>query len=153
MNFAVTCWQPQLLPAVYKYHKEYFPSQTHDQRANIHTGRLPAVRAQGCAVLQLSTAQNTYYTPPHTHTHTEALHTQCESIPLALCSTQPHPVSCCYLTAGCPPIASRHRHCTKHHIFFGLPRGADSHRLATHSAIRQTRLPGAQGTASAAGYA
>jgi hypothetical protein len=30
--------------------------------------------------------------------------------------------------------------------------GADSHRLATHSAIRRTRLPGVQGKASPARY-
>ena len=36
----------------------------------------------------------------------------------------------------------------------GLPEGGgDSHRLATHNAIRQTRLPGARGRASPARYA
>ena len=35
-------------------------------------------------------------------------------------------------------------------LFGGLPGGADSHRLATHSAIRRTRLPGARGRASPA---
>ena len=38
-------------------------------------------------------------------------------------------------------------------LFCGLPGGVDSHRLATHSAIRQTRLPGARGKASPARYA
>ena len=40
------------------------------------------------------------------------------------------------------------------HIFFlGYQGGADSHRLATHSAIRRTRLPGARGTGMSAQHA
>jgi hypothetical protein len=38
-------------------------------------------------------------------------------------------------------------------FFCGLPGGADSHRLATHSAIRQSRRPGARGKVSPARYA
>ena len=38
-------------------------------------------------------------------------------------------------------------------VSFGLPGGADSHRLATHSTVRRTRLPGARGKASPARYA
>jgi hypothetical protein len=36
------------------------------------------------------------------------------------------------------------------HVFFFVTRGADSHTLATHSAIRQTRRPVARGKASPA---